>query len=80
MYVRLSVPATLGHTKCFYFSTKQKTPVDKFEKEMIIVNVWNMYMMYVHGGGSIGNPLSSLVRPHEGSCRAWFSQLATVAS
>jgi len=47
---------------------------------MIIVNVWNMYMMYVHGGGSIGNPLSSLVRPHEGSCRAWFSQLATVAS
>ena len=30
---------------------------------MIIVNVWNMYMMYVHGGGSIGNPLSSLVDP-----------------
>ena len=30
---------------------------------MIIVNVWNMYMMYVQGGGSIGNPLSSLVDP-----------------
>jgi hypothetical protein len=77
----------------FLLQYKQKTPVDKFEKEMIIINVWNkfekemiiinvwnMYMMYVHGGGSIGNPLSSLVRPHEGSCRAWFSQLATVAS